>query len=157
MTPPKNYCVRVPWEYISMYVDTVINFAKLNQDYHILQTTNIHTYIHTTYRMSDHIVSFWTRSGETINIIFLGILVYQNVPVVTNTGTLRSSIWDQKYTTFSKGWLTSICLLYFVENDFCILFILFLSVFVRVIQHAQKAIYLFQSNPPPPGKVDSPV
>ena len=36
----------------SMYVDTVINFAKLNQDYHIL---------HTTYRMSDHIVFFWTK------------------------------------------------------------------------------------------------
>ena len=31
-----------------MYVDTVINFAK----YHILRTT---------YRMSDHMVSFWTQ------------------------------------------------------------------------------------------------
>ena len=39
---------------ISMYVDTVINFAK----YHI----HTHTYIlHTTYRMSDHIVSYWTQ------------------------------------------------------------------------------------------------
>ena len=38
----------------SMYVDTVINFAK----YHI----HTHTYIlHTTYRMSDHIVSYWTQ------------------------------------------------------------------------------------------------
>ena len=37
----------------SMYVDTVINFAK----YHILHT---YIYIHTTYRMRDHIVSFWT-------------------------------------------------------------------------------------------------
>ena len=35
----------------SMYVDTVINFAN----YHI------HTYIHTPYRMSDHIVSYWTQ------------------------------------------------------------------------------------------------
>ena len=36
----------------SMYVDTVINFAN----YHT------HTYIlHTTYRMSDHIVSYWTQ------------------------------------------------------------------------------------------------
>ena len=50
----------------SMYVDTVMNFAK----YHI----HTHTYIlHTTYRMSDHIVSYWTQfrsltelsSGET--------------------------------------------------------------------------------------------
>ena len=39
----------------SMYVDTVINFAK----YHI----HIHTYyiLHTMYRMSDHIVSYWTQ------------------------------------------------------------------------------------------------
>ena len=39
----------------SMYVDTVINFAK----YHI----HTHTYyiLHTTYRMSDHIVSYWTQ------------------------------------------------------------------------------------------------
>ena len=38
----------------SMYVDTVINFAK----YHI----HTHTYIlHTTYRMSDYIVSYWTQ------------------------------------------------------------------------------------------------
>ena len=35
----------------SMYVDTVIDFAKLPHT----------TYIHTTYRMSDHIVSFWTK------------------------------------------------------------------------------------------------
>ena len=35
----------------SIYVDTVINFAK---KYHILHK-------HTTYRMSDHIVSFWTQ------------------------------------------------------------------------------------------------
>ena len=40
----------------SMYVDTVINFAK----YHI--HTHTYTYIlHTTYRMSDHIVSYWTQ------------------------------------------------------------------------------------------------
>ena len=45
----------------SMYVDTVINFAN----YHIHTHTtkkSLHTYIlHTTYRMSDHIVSYWTQ------------------------------------------------------------------------------------------------
>ena len=44
----------------SMYVDTVINFAK----YHIHTHTTyiLHTYyVHTTYRMSDHIVSYWTQ------------------------------------------------------------------------------------------------
>ena len=45
----------------SMYVDIMTNFAK----YHILHTYYKHTYIHTTYRMSDHIVSFWTSSGKT--------------------------------------------------------------------------------------------
>ena len=38
----------------SMYVDTVINFANCNIHTHIC-------YVHTTYRMSDHIVSYWTQ------------------------------------------------------------------------------------------------
>ena len=42
----------------SMYVYTVINFAK----YHKHTTYILHTYyVHTTYRMSDHIVSYWTQ------------------------------------------------------------------------------------------------
>ena len=40
-------------ENTSLHVDTVINFAK----YHIHTTYTIHT----TYRMSDHVVSFWTK------------------------------------------------------------------------------------------------
>ena len=52
----------------SMYVDTVINFAK----YHIHTHTYIH--IHTTYRMSDHIVSYWTQfrrdKNGTLSMIF---------------------------------------------------------------------------------------
>ena len=44
----------------SMYVDTVINFAKCH--IHTHTTYYIHTYIlRTTYRMNDHIVSFWTQ------------------------------------------------------------------------------------------------
>ena len=39
----------------SMYVDTVINVAK----YHIHTHTTY--YVHTKYRMSDHIVSYWTQ------------------------------------------------------------------------------------------------
>ena len=46
-------CVQVPWQATSMYVDTVINVAN----YHI----HTYTYIHTTYRTSDHIVSYWTQ------------------------------------------------------------------------------------------------
>ena len=44
----------------SMYVDTVINFAN----YHIhTYTYYVHTtyILHTKYRMSDHIVSYWTQ------------------------------------------------------------------------------------------------
>ena len=55
----------------SMYVDTVINFAK----YHIHITYILHTYyihttyiLRTTYRMSDHIVSFWTKFRRDKNI-----------------------------------------------------------------------------------------
>ena len=48
-------------EKTSMYVDTMVNFAK----YHMLQQWYIHYtyyyYIHNTYRMSDHMVSFWTQ------------------------------------------------------------------------------------------------
>ena len=60
----------------SMYVDTVINFAK----YHI-RTTYIHTYtlqtVHTTYRMSDHIVSYWTQFRRDNNLWFLYGLIRQ--------------------------------------------------------------------------------
>ena len=47
----------------SMYVDTVINFAKyhIHTTYYILCTY----YGHTTYRMSDHIVASELSSGET--------------------------------------------------------------------------------------------
>ena len=67
-----------------MYVDTVINFAK----YHI------HT--HTTYRMSDHIVSYWTqfrRDKKSIKITKLGnkwqnypkyVVFQKNTPFYTN-------------------------------------------------------------------------
>ena len=56
---PKDHCVQVPWEYINVcrYSD---QFCK---NYHIhTHTTYIHIHIHThtTYRISDHIVSFWT-------------------------------------------------------------------------------------------------
>ena len=55
VTLPKDHCVQVPWEYINVcgYSD---QFCK---NYHIhTHTYYIHT--HTTYRISDHIVSFWT-------------------------------------------------------------------------------------------------
>ena len=47
----------------SMYVDTVINFAN----YHIHTHSYIHTYIYITYRMSGHIVSFWTMFRQDKN------------------------------------------------------------------------------------------
>ena len=59
----------------SMYVDTVINLAKLNKDYHILQTYFM--YVHTTYRMSNHIVSFWTKCRWDKNGL-VRLVVYSN-------------------------------------------------------------------------------
>ena len=56
----------------SMYVDTVINFAK----YHLHTQTYI---LRTIYRMSDHIVSFWTRSGETKTEHFTEALPHNNI------------------------------------------------------------------------------
>ena len=66
VTLPKDHCVQVPWEYINVcgYSD---QFCK---KYHILHYY-IHThyiyYIHTTSRMSDHIVSFWTQFRQEKN------------------------------------------------------------------------------------------
>ena len=56
VTVPKDHCVQVPWEYINVcgYSD---QFCKLPHTY-----IHIHTcYVHTTYRMSDLIVSYWTQ------------------------------------------------------------------------------------------------
>ena len=57
VTLPKDHCVQVRWEYINVcgYSD---QFCKLphTYTYYILHTY----YVHTTYRISDHIVSFWT-------------------------------------------------------------------------------------------------
>ena len=66
----------------SMYVDTVINFANYHihtYTYYIHTTyilrTVVHTtyilrtyYGHTTYRMSDHIVSYWTQFRRDKNV-----------------------------------------------------------------------------------------
>ena len=54
VTLPKDHCVQVPWKYINVcgYSDQFCK--KLPHTY----TYYIHT--HTTYRISDHIVSFWT-------------------------------------------------------------------------------------------------
>ena len=58
VTLPKDHCVQVPWQYINVcgYGD---QFCKLPHTY----TYYKHTYyiIHTTYRMSDHIVSYWAQ------------------------------------------------------------------------------------------------
>ena len=64
VTLPKDHCVQVPWEYISVcgYSD---QFCKLPHTY-----IHIHTYyVHTTYRMSDHIVSYWTQFRRDKNCV----------------------------------------------------------------------------------------
>ena len=78
----------------SMYVDTVINFAN----YHI------HTYIHilhTTYRMSDHIVSYWTQFKRDKNCMSDDIYGYITM------GTNLHFIWRR----LGVHIYTAICLL----------------------------------------------
>ena len=64
VTLPKDHCVQVPWQYINVcgYSD---QFCKIP---HTCTYTYIHT--HTTYRMSDHIVSYELSSGETKKLFF---------------------------------------------------------------------------------------
>ena len=85
VTLPKDHCAQVPWQYINVcgYSD---QFGKLPHTY----TYYIHTYKHTTYRMSDHIVSYWTqfRRDKKKRKKRDGKKVYRNVPVLDNTGTL---------------------------------------------------------------------
>ena len=52
VTLPKDHCVQVPWEYINVcgYSDQC---CKIPHTYTY--------YVHTTYRMNDHIVSYWTQ------------------------------------------------------------------------------------------------
>ena len=54
VTLPKDHCVQVPWEYTD--VCTCRYSDQFCKNYHIHTHT---TYTH-TYRISDHIVSFWT-------------------------------------------------------------------------------------------------
>ena len=57
VTLSKDHCVQVPWEYIN-----VCGYS--DQCYKIPHTTYI---LHTTYRMSDHIVSYWTQFRRNKN------------------------------------------------------------------------------------------
>ena len=87
----------------SMYVDTVINFAK----YHI----HTHTYIlHTTYRMSDHIVSYWTQFRRDNKLItkskvwiFNSKLEFTHQPLSNflTKQIMTSQIWE-KHTKFLR-------------------------------------------------------
>ena len=60
VTLPKDHCVQVSWEYINvcgLWMDTVMNFAIYITTWGLLHIRTY--YVHTsTYRMSDHIVSY---------------------------------------------------------------------------------------------------
>ena len=55
VTLPKDHCVQVPWKYIN-----VCGHSDQFTKYHILHILRTYYVLHTMYRMSDHIVSFWT-------------------------------------------------------------------------------------------------
>ena len=69
VTLTKDQCVQVPWEYINVcgYND---QFCKIPHTKYI-QTTY---YIHTTYRISDRIVPFWTQFRRHKNVVNCWVL-----------------------------------------------------------------------------------
>ena len=72
VTLPKDHCVQVPWQYIIKVCGYSDQFCKIPHTYiHILYTT----YIHTTYRMSDHIVSYWTQFRRDKNLKLFSVRV----------------------------------------------------------------------------------
>ena len=87
VTLPKDHCVQVPWQYINVcgYSD---EFCKLPHTY--TYTYILHTYyVHTTYRMSDRIVSYWTQfrrnnnhglSGAYVTCIYCPLSLKINTP-----------------------------------------------------------------------------
>ena len=107
VTLPKDHCVQVPWKYINVcgYSD---QFCK---NYHIhTYTYYIHIlHTHTTYRISDHIVSFWTtfrRDKNGISALWLcsgkagASLLGQDV--VASLLSLCMAKWLRKWR---RGWL----------------------------------------------------
>ena len=91
VTLPKDHCVQVPWEYINVcgYSD---QFCKLPHTY-----IHYHIHTHTTYRMSDHIVSYWTqfRRDKKRNLVLVNKDAYQRetltkwpvwLPLISPTG-----------------------------------------------------------------------
>ena len=72
VTLPKDHCIQVSWEYINVcgYRDQFCKILTKFTTYYELHTCStsyylLYTYMHTTYRMSDHMVSFEQSSGET--------------------------------------------------------------------------------------------
>ena len=71
VTVPKDHCVQVPWEYVNV-CGYSYQFCK---NYHIhtyTYTYYVHTtyILHTTYRISDHIVSFWTTFRRDKKLLY---------------------------------------------------------------------------------------
>ena len=58
VTLPKDHCVQVPWQCINVcgYSDQICKMTTY--------------YIHTTYRISDHIVSYWTQFRRDKKLLF---------------------------------------------------------------------------------------
>ena len=90
VTLPKDHCVKShgnTW----MYVDTVINFAKLpHTPYYIY-------YIHTTcmYRTSDHIVAYWTQFRQDKNGITRAFIRRLMISILEiNTGRKHKFRWN---------------------------------------------------------------
>ena len=84
----------------SVYVDTVINFAK----YHIHTTYYVHSCVHTTYRMSDHIVSYWTQFRRDKNQFSKMPIWRQSVLLAPIFGPWGSTLIPQLKLSTSGIW-----------------------------------------------------
>ena len=97
VTLPKDHCVQVPWQYINVcgYSD---QFCKIPHTYtYYIHTTYIHT--HTTYRMSDHIVSYWTQfrrdKNGSVDVTFERVITHQKYLTQSgrSSGAVRGVQW----------------------------------------------------------------
>ena len=98
VTLPKDHCVQVPWQYINVcgYSD---QFCKIPHTYYILRTY----YGHTTYRMSDHIVSYWTRFRRDKNCCCCSITTFDK-----RLGSLWHRVEVFKLWVMTSIWVVSL-------------------------------------------------
>ena len=88
----KDHCVQVPWQYINVcgYSD---QFCKLPHTY-----IHYHIHTHTTYRISDHIVSYWTQFRRDNKMMIFDHLQH------TKQWELYLAVWNLHSSSQKRWW-----------------------------------------------------